>query len=363
MSAGYAQRGGRAASLDPAFTSLAERVASAHIPAAALAVGDAEGPLRKEAFAAPGERPVDAESMFFLASVTKPIFATALMQLVEEGSLELHEPITRYLPEFAGGGKEQVTIWHLLTHTSGVQDLTTELIRRSRPSAARMTRLTLEAPLRFEPGTRWDYCSTSFLVLAEIVRRVTGMTAARLMRERLFDPLGMRHTTFDPRRAGRPIVPVQGVGADNRIRRFLLLRYVVSISHPGGGLFGTLDDLLRFGAALLRPRRDRRRWLPVAPATFELMSQDHVGGLPAVVEGVERPIHHGLGWGKPTLSREMPGSARVVDHGGATGTRLWIDPDAELVFVYFTTRWEPDRGPELDALRATYRAFGTPAPA
>jgi CubicO group peptidase (beta-lactamase class C family) len=67
------------------------------------------------------------------------------------------------------------------------------------------------------------------------------------------------------------------------------------------------------------------------------------------------PVHFGLGWGKPTLTRAMPGSPRVISHGGATGSRLWIDPDADLVFVYFTNRWAPDRGPELEALRAIYQ--------
>jgi CubicO group peptidase (beta-lactamase class C family) len=346
-----------AARLDPVFATLAQRVIDGHVAAAAMAVGDAGGPVRKAAFAAPGRPAVDAESTFFLASVTKPIFATALMQLVDEGLLGLHDPAVRYLPEFTDGGKERVTIWHLLTHTSGVPDVSPELIRRTRPSAARLTRLTIEAPLHFEPGTRWEYCSTSYYLLAEICRRLTGRSVARLLRERLFEPLGMSHTTFDPRRASRPIVPVQGVGADNRLKRFLLLRYVVSISHPGGGLFGTLDDLLRFGAALLRPRREDGRWLPIAPETFALMAQDHVRGLPGATEDGDRPMHQGLAWAKPTMTKAVPGSPDVVDHGGATGTRLWIDPDAELVFVYFTSRWEPDRGPEMEALRGVYAAL------
>ena len=350
------------ARLDDVFMRLGERVVSGHVPAAALAVGDARGPLRKEVFVGEaghsGGGRMDAESIFFLASVTKPIFATAFMQLVEEGLVALHEPISRHLPEFTGGGRERVTAFHLLTHTSGVQDVLPELIRRTRPSGPRLTRLTIEAPLRHEPGTRWEYCSTSFYLLAEMARRLTGLAAEPLLRERLFEPLGMADTTFDPRRARRPIVPVQGIGADNRLKRFLLLRYVASIAHPGGGLFGTLDDLLHFGAALLRPAQADGRWLPIAPKTFRLMAQDHVRGLPGVAYDEERPMHHGLAWSKPTLNKDVPGGPGVVDHGGATGTRLWIDPDAELVFVYFTSRWDPDRGPELEALRGTYAALG-----
>jgi CubicO group peptidase (beta-lactamase class C family) len=88
------------------------------------------------------------------------------------------------------------------------------------------------------------------------------------------------------------------------------------------------------------------------------MSEDHVGGLPGRYNDEDRSVHHGLGWAKPTLMKDVPGSARVVDHGGATGTRLWIDPDVGLVFVFFTNEWDPDRGPEHAALRELYRVLG-----
>ena len=72
------------------------------------------------------------------------------------------------------------------------------------------------------------------------------------------------------------------------------------------------------------------------------------------------PVHFGLGWGKPTLMRKLPGSDRVVSHGGATGTRLWIDPVAGLVLVFFTNQWAPDRGPEAETIQGTYEAIGWP---
>jgi serine-type D-Ala-D-Ala carboxypeptidase len=343
---------------DPVFDVLAAEVASGRTAMAALAIGDARGPLRKQVFTAPGEPLLPADGLFFLASVTKPIFATAVMQLVEEGALSLDRPIADWLPEFTGGGKDDVTLTHLLTHTSGVVDVLPEVLRRSRPSAARMTQLTIAAPLRFAPGTRWEYCSSAFYVLAEICRRLTGLPGPEFLRQRLLAPLGMNDTTFDPRRSSQPLMPVRGVGADNRLRRFLLIRYMASIAHPGGGLFATLDDLLRFGAALLSPRRDGARWLPVSASTFELMGEDHVRGVSGEYNDEVRPVHHGLGWSKPTVMKDVPGSARTVDHGGATGTRLWIDPDAGLVFVFFSNRWDADRGPEMAALNATYRALG-----
>jgi CubicO group peptidase (beta-lactamase class C family) len=339
--------------LDDVFGRLRERVESGALPAAALAIGDADGEIRSETFAA-GPTPMSRDSNFFLASVTKPIFATAFMQLVESGALDLHEPIERLLPEFTGSSaKARVTPWHLLTHTSGVPDIGPDVIRRSRPSAAQMTQATLAAPLGFEPGERWEYCSASFYLLGLMIQRATAVPYVRYLRENVLDPLGMQ-STFDPRRAGRPIVAVHGVGAENRVIRFFLLRYMAAAAVPGGGLFGTLDDLLRFGATVLRPRLEGTRQVPLSSDTITQMTADQTHGVPGVTEGEERLVHFGLGWGKPTLMRELPGSDRVVSHGGATGTRLWIDPDAGLVFVFFTNQWAPDRGPEIEAIAGVY---------
>ena len=342
--------------LDPVFETVAAEVLSGRVPLAAVAVGDAGGPLRKQVFTAPGEPAQSADGLFFLASVTKPIFATALMQLVEEGTLSLGRPVSDWLPEFTGGGKDEVTIASLLTHTSGVVDISPDVLRRTRPSAARMTQLTIAAPLQFAPGTRWEYCSASFYLLAEICRRVTDLSGPDFLRRRLLEPLGMRSTMFDVRKTRLPLIPVRGVGVENRFRRFLLLRYMAGIAHPGGGLFATLDDLLLFGAACLSPRREGERWMPISSKTFDLMGEDHTRGVIGHYNGEDRPVHHGLGWAKPTMMKDVPGSARVVDHGGATGTRLWIDPDLGLVFVFFTNEWDADRGPEMAALHALYRA-------
>jgi CubicO group peptidase (beta-lactamase class C family) len=88
------------------------------------------------------------------------------------------------------------------------------------------------------------------------------------------------------------------------------------------------------------------------------MEQDQLPeGVPGNFDGEERLVHFGIGWGKPTLMRHLPGSKRVVSHGGATGTRLWIDPDAGLVIVFFTNQWSADRGPEAEAIDGIYAAL------
>ena len=342
------------ARLDAVLAGLREAVDRGALPVVALAVGDADGPIRGAAFGARG-REVATGSYFFLASVTKPIVATAFMQLVEAGLTSVDEPFARHLPELRGE-KARITPRHVLTHTSGLADVAVEVIRRRRPSAAQMTRLVIDSPLEFEPGTRWEYCSASFYLLALLIGRLSGTPFVDYLHERLFRPLGMQ-TTFDPRGRDRPIVPVAGVGADNPLVRWLLLRYMARAAVPGGGLFGTLDDLLAFGAAVLRPRRSDGRWLPVSRETLAAMGTDQTAGLRGEFDGTEREVHFGLGWSKPTLMREAPGSARVMAHGGASGTRLWIDPDAGLVFVFFTSTWAADRTTEAQALSGVYQAL------
>jgi CubicO group peptidase (beta-lactamase class C family) len=344
--------------LDRTFARLGERVSAGALPAAAIAVGDADGLIRSSTFSSQ-RRPIDANSNFFLASVTKPIIATAFMQLVEEGRVGLHQPIADFEPRMRAlaGGRELVTPWHVLTHTSGLADVDIGFIAKKRPGPAEQIRTLIETPMHFEPGTKWEYASATFYLLTSIIERLSGVSYVRYLDERLQRPLGM-HTTFDPRRAGRPIVAVEGIGVDSRLTRFVVLRYMARAALPGGGLFGTLEDLTRFGAALLRPRIIDGRHLPLRAQTIAEMGEDQTRGeVSGNHDGDEMPVHHGLGWGKPTLMRDVPGSRNVISHGGASGTRLWIDPDAGLVFVFFTNRWSAERAVETEALRGTYEAM------
>src|SRR3954452_4236209 len=317
--------------LDEAFARLAQRVREGALPAGAMAIGDAQGMIRRETFSG-NSKAIDPDSNFFLASVTKPIIATSFMQLVEEGRVGLHQPIADFEPRMKTDDHAKVTPWHILTHTSGLSDFDPRDIGRKRPSATDMTNWVIEQPLRFEPGAEWEYVSATFYLLTLIIERVTGMGYVQHLNERLQKPLEM-HTTFAPRRAGRPIVAVEGIGVDSFVTRYLVLRYLARAALPGGGLFGGLEDLTRFGAALLRPRIVDGRHVPLRAQTIAEMGEDQLHGeAVADSDGEIRRVHHGLAWGKPTLMRDVPGSKNVFSHGGASGTRLWVDPDAGLVF-------------------------------
>jgi CubicO group peptidase (beta-lactamase class C family) len=345
------------ARLDDVFAALRGRVVAGDLPAAGLAIGDGDGLIRAQANGA-GGRPISTDTNFFLASITKPIVATAFMELVEDGAVGLHAPVGRWVPGMTDGEKAQVTPWHVLTHTSGVVDTPPEQLVRTRPSAARMLRTIVEQPLRFTPGTRWEYNSASFYLLTAIIERVTGMPYVKYLDERLAQPLGLG-LTFDPRRSRRQAIPVQGVGVDNRFVRWYVVRYLAGAALPGGGLFGNLADLVALGAALVLPRpAGGRAAFPLSAATVALMAEDQTHGIPGESDGEERAVHVGLGWAKPTLMRDVPGSKSVISHGGVSGGRIWIDLDIGLVIVFLTNRWQADRGPELDVIRGVYEAVG-----
>ncbi|HUP83624.1 MAG TPA: serine hydrolase domain-containing protein, partial [Candidatus Limnocylindria bacterium] len=283
------------ARLDEVFAALRSRVVSGDLPAAGLAVGDGQGSIRAEV-TGEGGRPISTDTNFFLASITKPIVATAFMELVEDGAVSLHDPVARWVPAMEAGEKAAVTPWHVLTHTSGVVDVPPEELVRNRPSAAQMLRAVVEQPLRFTPGTRWDYNSASFYLLTAIIERVTGLPYVEYIHERLARPLNLG-LTFDPRRSRRPVIKVHGAGVDNRVVRWYVVRYLAGAALPGGGLFGNLSDLAALGAALVAPRpHGGRGSFPLSAETVALMAQDQTHGIPGEVAGEDRAVHVGLGW-------------------------------------------------------------------
>jgi CubicO group peptidase (beta-lactamase class C family) len=344
--------------LQPAFDLVGGQVRSGLIPSAVLAVANAAGPLRVEAF--PGDSRATTDSIYQIASITKPIVATAVMQLVERGLLDLQAPVQRVVPEFIAPpsgpglpGAEAVTTWHLLTHTSGVADLDNELLARERPDRAAMLDRVCRTPLSFVPGSRFDYNSLSFALLGEIIRRLDGRDYPDYLRAQILEPLGMADTAFSPTDRARAVrsafpnipAPLQAFAS----------KYFDSLQLPGGGLWGTAADLLRFGRAMLGGGRLGDAQVLGSPVLAE-MTRDQTVGL---VEPGPPPtmVHYGLGWGLPGLTRQTTASSRAFGHGGATGTRLLIDPDADLVVVYLANRWGAGDEPSLAAVQAVLTAL------
>jgi CubicO group peptidase (beta-lactamase class C family) len=349
-------------SLDPARLQRAVAVAedavrSGPYPSAVIAVANAETTLLTHTVSHPERAPVREDGIFLLASITKPIVATAIMRLVEEGRLLLTDPVVKYIPEFELFGKGRVTAWHLLTHTSGLDESAwwREMMFGQRATADDLVQMACTSALRFEPGTRYEYNTLAFVILGELIARLSGLTYPEYLNQQIFEPLGMRDTSFAPSgaqqsRAIRVYAPPSDPDGDRRVQ------YFTTVAAPGGGLWSTAADLVRFGQALLRGGRSGDYHL-LSPAAIDVMTRLHTGGLLEIVEDKPAPASYGLGWGKPGADGKVLASPRAYEHGGATGTRLHIDPEWDLVFVFLTNQWGIEANGSQRALNAVYGAL------
>lgn len=339
--------------LNLAFTNLAADVSTGNVSAAVLGVGTSERVLRLEAFGQVAETPLTPEHIFLLASITKPIVATAVMQLVADGLLLLNEPIERHLPELAAPGKPLITAWHLLTHTSGIKEIDWPTTLRQLPKRAVSFEIACAEMPMFAPGSSFSYSTLTFYLLAELVTRLSGRPFAEYLEARIFGPLGMSDTSFDPHRKRQRTVEVEGITEPGGPSAEAATDAFVSFGMPGAGLWSTAGDLIRFGQALLR--RDAEL-LP--PTYIELMSRDQTKGMPATGV-VSSPQHQTLGWrkGKVDGLDMLPASPAVIEHDGATGGQLWLDPKHDLIFVYLTNRFGADLGVRQRALQVVYSAL------
>jgi CubicO group peptidase (beta-lactamase class C family) len=286
----------------------------------------------------PGSPPVTADSVFLLASITKPVTACALMLLVERGMLSLEEPASRYLPEFTGDAREKIRVRDLLSHTSGLPDMLPENIdlRRKNAPLGEFVRRTYTTPLLFPPGTNVRYQSMGILLAGEIVEKLTGMRLRDFERSEIFEPLGMKSSSLGlgkHRIADTVWCPVSPKSDPADTRSFgANSPYWRDIGHPWGGMHSTANDL----AILLQTFLDGGAYggkRVFSPVTVRAMTADQNGAL-------GKPW--GLGW---ALGRSSEWncfgdlvSPRMFGHAGATGTVAWADPETRLLCVILTNR-------------------------
>ncbi len=306
----------------------------------------------------PAETPMTVDTVFDLASLTKPIAtATSVMVLLEQGKLRLIDRVAQHVPEFAVNGKEKITIEQLLVHTTGLiadnpladyedgREKALERIHQLRPTA--------------EPGTRFIYSDVNYIVLGELVERLSGESLDAFAAKHVFAPLGMSETTFKPNEAlARRSAPtekrddrwMQGQVHDPRAFRL------------GGvaghaGLFGTAEDLARYAQMILNEGAYSGRRI-LSPATVRLMT-------------TARPVPGGLralGWDVQTSFSSNRGELFPVGsfgHTGFTGTSLCIDPSSRTAVIFLSNRVHPDGKGNVTRLRgqvATIVAAAITAP-
>lgn len=329
---------------DAAFDIGRRQVEAGTIPYLVLAVAGAEGIVRLDAYPGVSEPRIGTNAVCLLASITKPITATAVMRLASTGRFPVTAPLSRWLPELDAGGLAPFTAWHVLTHTTGIADVDLERLLLDGGDRAEYVRRTIAAGQGWVPGSRFLYATNTFELLALAVERALDRPFDEVVREEVLDPLGMTSTTFDYRRAGDLRAPIQvgrwdgtisEAAAGGPVQEQIVAAYS-SLRLAGGGLWSSAADLLRFGRAMLcGGELDGVRVL--GRPVLDLMTREvTVNGLGAMPDRM-LDEHYAIGWGKPGAG--SPASPLAFGHGGVSGTRLWIDPAYDLVFVYLTGSW------------------------
>jgi CubicO group peptidase (beta-lactamase class C family) len=338
-----------------AFDIAAAQVADGTAPWVIVGLADATDTLDLRAFPGPHQPSVGVHTVGLLASITKPIVATVVMQLATEGRLVLGEPIDRILGQRAEDDTV-VTPWHLLSHTSGMPEIDLEGLVAANATHADVVARQLAAPLATAPGAAFSYTTSTYDLLGAIITTLDGRPYPDAIRARLLAPLGMADTTFDPRpsHGDRLVMPLVSP-INTEPFPTAMAEAFIRLAPPGGGLWSTAADLLRFGRAMLRG--GELEGVRVLPATFvDLMTREATVGPIGASGDPITDAHYALGWGKPGVT--TPGSAAAFGHGGATGTRLWIDPGHDLVFVYLTGVWGYPTEPVDRVMNAVYAAIG-----
>ena len=325
--------------------------------------------------------PMKADSIFRIYSMTKPIVSLAVMQMVEEGRLQVSDPVSKFLPEMgkmkvaqektAADGthslllsdpERPMTVQDLLRHTSGLiyggrgsslvnqAYVAAKIGDRSMSNQEFVTKLST-LPLRFSPGARWEY-GVSTDVLGRLIEVVDGKTLGESLSERIFKPLGMVDTQFQvpaakvaraaqpgPRPGGQPMTPRFKVDDGAKYES------------GGGGLTSTMADYLRFAAMLSNGGElDGKRL--IGKQTLAFMTADHTG---PTRPGRPPGLGFGLGFEVRTMTGEaaLPGSVGEYGWAGNAGTLFWVDPRNELTAIYMVQVSDPDR----IALRNQFRSM------
>ena len=335
-----------------------EMVERREIAGAVTMVVSADQVLHREATGSADladRRPMSADALFWIASMTKPVTGAAILILQDEGKLSVEDPVAKHLPEFAAlrtpaGRPANITIAQILAHTSGLGEAPAPATLAAR-TLADLVPAWLTARMQFEPGTQWKYCQSGINLAGRIVEVVSGKPFDVFVRERIFDPLGMKETTFHPDAGQRARI----AKAYARKKETGALEPAPARAEYGraegpplgnGGLFSTAGDYARFCQMLLGGgvREDKR---VLSPKAVKTLSSIVTGDLPTGFFQSAAFGQHGAnyGWGIGTCVLKTPhaGAAEVLSagsygHGGAWGTQAWIDPIKGVAYILMVQR-------------------------
>jgi CubicO group peptidase (beta-lactamase class C family) len=293
--------------------------------------------------------PIKEDSIFWIASMTKPIAATAVLMLMEEEKISLDDPAAKFVPELGqmknadgSASKTTITIKHLLTHTAGLPELTPEENRNANELQDIVAAFSSK-PMQFEPGTKWLYSQTAINSLGRIVEVLSGKRFDAFLEERITGPLGMKDTTFYPSPQQQKRIASSYKKENDKLVETEIHLFVgrdlgdrKRVPLANGGLFSTAPDFARFAQMLLNGGSfDGKRYLKAE--TVKLMTQIQTGDLAT-------GFTPGNGWGLGVCVIKNPQgvtsslSTGSFGHGGAYGTQVWIDPVKKLAYILMVQR-------------------------
>jgi uncharacterized protein YbbC (DUF1343 family) len=321
------------------------------IPGAVLIVGHGGKVVFRQCYGMrslePTQERMTDDTIFDMASLTKPLItATAVMQLYQQGKISINDPVAKYLPEFAANGKQDITIWQLLTHYSGLPpDLSlTDAWQGKQDAYARA--------FAIEPthaaGVQFVYSDINYIVLGALVEKVSGLTLDEYARRFIIEPLGLAHTRYLPPAPWIPQI------APTQYDHGTMLRGVVhdpTARRMGGvaghaGLFSTADDMAVFAQSLLDRLAGRPSKFPLSRTVLQKMV--------APEQPATGTALRGLGWDIDSPYSSNRGTLFPVGsfgHTGFTGTSLWMDPGSDSYVVLLANSVHPNGPKSITALR------------
>ncbi|HEU4795667.1 MAG TPA: serine hydrolase, partial [Pyrinomonadaceae bacterium] len=346
---------------------IADEIAKNRLPGAVVLVSRKGRVIWQKTYGSrtiePAREVMTADTIFDVASLTKVVAtATSIMILVERGKVRLHDPVSVYIPELKGEGRENITIEQLLIHRSGyAPDF--DLRERWTGYDEAIKRLIKE-PLRNPPGTRFIYSDIGFIALGEVVKRVSGMPLDRFAKQNIFVPLRMRDTGFSPAAALRArIAPTEkrrgqlsylgdtptdlGAEGDAWLRGQVHDPTSYRMNGVAGhaGLFSTAQDLALYAQMILNGGELGGVRI-LAPLSVAEMTR------PRLISNTGNT--RGLGWDINSSFSTNRGELFPLGsfgHTGFTGTSMWIDPSSQMFVVFLSNRVHPDGKGDVGPLR------------
>lgn len=290
--------------------------------------------------------PLEPDMVFRIGSMTKQFTAVGILMLMEQGKLALSDPVTKFLPDYPTQGKT-ITVEHLLTHTSGIQSYTDMAawlpLMRKDMSLTELINIFKDQPMQFAPGERWRYNNSGYILLGAIIEKVAGTTYATFIQKNIFDPLGLKHTTYG---SATRIIPRRVPGYGPGVNNTFLNADFLSMTQPyaAGSLLSSVDDLAAWNQALLAGKLIKRETLERAWTPYKLADGTSTG--------------YGYGWAIGAYE-----GRRMIQHGGGipgfTSVGI-LFPEDRLLVIMLTNSAVPGRAPSPFAFRTAALALAKP---